>query len=165
MSNSGTIYTIYTDTQKCVQQAQSGNIGHWKGISTLNLSQGYPLISSKTLSQLNISQLIITFFFIICIEKWCQKYKKINPNKKFSFLGQNPNSYFPMQQSSKSYLIDNTFFDQDTKPDNLELYLIILNQPFNWEALYKFSKMSTYSIVADGAANRLFDLPQEKRDK
>jgi len=54
-------------------------------------------------------------------------------------------------------LIDNRFFDKFDRDENTVVMLIYLNRPFNFHTLQNLHKISSCTIVADGAANRFYD--------
>jgi len=54
-------------------------------------------------------------------------------------------------------VIDNRFFDKFERDDTTVVMLIYLNRPFDFHTLQNLHKISSCTIVADGAANRFYD--------
>ncbi len=65
------------------------------------------------------------------------------------------------KSSPRTYHVDNTFLDSTKKPENTEVLVIYLNRPFDFETILKLHSMSTYSVIADGAANYFYQMYQE----
>lgn len=62
-----------------------------------------------------------------------------------------------VEKETKAYTIDNTFFDTFTKDENTEIFTIYVNRPFDINTLYSLHKISSYTVMADGAVNRFYD--------
>jgi len=62
----------------------------------------------------------------------------------------------------KSHLIDNSFLNTFTKEDGTDIFTIYVNRPFDVETLYSLHNISTYTVMADGAANRYYDKFQSR---
>lgn len=56
-----------------------------------------------------------------------------------------------------TYVINNKYLDHFEKDENTEIIVIYLNRPFDLETLRSLHKISSYTIMADGAANRFHD--------
>jgi thiamine pyrophosphokinase len=56
-----------------------------------------------------------------------------------------------------TYIIDNKYLDHFEKDENTEIYIIYLNRPFDLQTLRSLHKISSFTIMADGAANRFYD--------
>jgi thiamine pyrophosphokinase len=56
-----------------------------------------------------------------------------------------------------SYTINNKFLDNFEKSDDTEIFLICLNRPFDLDVLASLHEISSYTIMADGAANLFHD--------
>jgi len=54
-------------------------------------------------------------------------------------------------------VIDNRFFDKFERDEKTVVMLIYLNRPFDFHTLQNLHKISSCTIVADGAANRFYD--------
>ena len=67
-----------------------------------------------------------------------------------------------VQSSQRKYIIDNKYLDKTEKDDETEVFLIYINRPFDVNALKSFHKLSSYTIMADGGANRLHEKFQSK---
>jgi len=57
----------------------------------------------------------------------------------------------------KVFNIDNSIFDTFQKDEDTVLYVIYLNRPFDQDTLVKLNRAASFSIMADGAANRFHD--------
>lgn len=60
------------------------------------------------------------------------------------------------EASALRFIRDNTFLDQDGKPEFF-LYLILLNRPFLKSMLLDLYKKTSFFICADGGTNYLYD--------
>jgi thiamine pyrophosphokinase len=60
----------------------------------------------------------------------------------------------PLQDS---YIIDNSYLDNFEKDKDTDLYIIYLNRTFDVETLRSLHNISTFTFMADGAANRFHD--------
>jgi len=58
---------------------------------------------------------------------------------------------------SKIIKVDNTFLDCEEKPLDTIVFTIFLNRPFDSKVLCNLHRLSSYSIMADGAANYFHD--------
>lgn len=59
--------------------------------------------------------------------------------------------------TQETYVIDNRFLDNFEKEENTEIFIIYLNRPFDLQTLRSLHKISSYTVMADGAANRFHD--------
>lgn len=60
--------------------------------------------------------------------------------------------------SYKEYIIDNRLPDDFQKPDDTNIFTILLNRPLEITALKGMFSISDFVVAADGAANRLYDV-------
>jgi len=61
------------------------------------------------------------------------------------------------QSAQPTYTINNKYLDNFKKDNETELFIIYLNRPFDAKVLKSLHNLSSYTILADGAANRFFD--------
>jgi len=64
-----------------------------------------------------------------------------------------------------NHLIDNRYLDTFERAPNTEVFIIYLNRPFDLDVLCSLHHISSYTIMADGAANRFHDIYQNRTFK
>jgi len=78
------------------------------------------------------------------------------PSSPKTSLKDSPKSN-PIIPLPDTYIIDNSYLDRFEKEKNTEIYIIYLNRPFDLETLRSLHKISSFTFMADGAANRFHD--------
>jgi len=64
------------------------------------------------------------------------------------------------ESTQRTHIINNKFLDDFQKEKDTEIFIICLNRPFDLEVLASLHTISSYTIMADGAANRFHDKAQ-----
>lgn len=75
------------------------------------------------------------------------------------------NSYLVPPSEPTSHVIDMRFLDIMERIPNTEIFIIYLNRPFDLDVLCSLHRISTYTMMADGAANRFHDRYQNRTFK
>jgi thiamine pyrophosphokinase len=64
----------------------------------------------------------------------------------------------PIDVGSANYIISNKYMDSFEKDPDTEIFIICLNRSFNLDTLRSMHNISSYTILADGAANYFHDI-------
>jgi hypothetical protein len=62
-----------------------------------------------------------------------------------------------IQDALPEYQIDNSFLDSSEVPENSKIFTIFLNRPIEPTFINRLNCISSYKIMADGAANHFHD--------
>jgi len=66
-------------------------------------------------------------------------------------------TFMSAPEAQQTQIIDNRFLDEFQKDKNTEIFIIYLNRPFDIDVLCNLHNISSYTMMADGAANRFHD--------
>lgn len=74
-------------------------------------------------------------------------------------------STFKKENQSSEFKFDMRFLDNFSRPLDSEIFSILVHWPFDYKIFSKIQDLSTFSLVADGAANKLSTLMSRLPDK